>query len=264
MRRVGDSPGSEGREAIFLEGRDWIIFIGSRERGSINRNGISGTDIFRACSPSSTSPLPPSPEKSLWTEHFKETLHPQHLSFQVCKYLWCHLQFSLSQHFKYERKKGNLLKSKEGWNITQWIPCEQDPCLAHLSSLHPNYICTASFQWMTIELKPRAKLCLYMIRAEWKRTELGSPLWYIPHGRKAPKTRKKVSCLDTVEHKRPRNIMLQIFFKKVIVHWTIIWNTEWVISESTVVLPYGFQMNTKGSRDSEIIHTFYRVSCIYL
>lgn len=57
-----------------------------------------------------------------------------------------------------------------------------------------------------------------MIRAERKRTELGSPLRYIstgsPMGEKPKKEEKKVSRLDTVQHKRVRDIMLQKFLTK--------------------------------------------------
>lgn len=53
------------------------------------------------------------------------------------------------------------------------------------------------------------------------------------------------------------------FFKQNIIHWTIIWNTKCVIHEVIVMLPYGFQMKTKGSRYLEIIPTFYIVNSIH-
>lgn len=57
-------------------------------------------------------------------------------------------------------------------------------------------ICTGGIQWMAIELNLRASLCQNMIRAQRKRTELGSPLRYIsagfPMGEKPEKKGKGV------------------------------------------------------------------------
>ena len=148
------------------------------------------------------------------------------------------------------KNTGKPVIVQRGYNITQQVLCEQDPCLARLRTLHHHSVhrrYSVRGCWIETESQTLSVHDENRVKKNWTRKSSLLYLHRSPHGREAKERRRKVPHLDTVKYKRVGNIMLQKNFNKVIVHWEMIWNTEWVISETIVMLLYGFQMNTKSS-----------------